>query len=87
MRILPATKALWKIAPRNARPVAIDYGLNKKSIVCCGSANVTFTAGQEIFDLIPLIVSQSVTLHRSAPPSSRPSMNHILTTFSRLFMR
>ena len=65
--ILPIAEALRKITPRNASAIALEHGLDKEAVVRRGSANVAFTAGKKILDPFPLIISQSIATHRSAP--------------------
>jgi hypothetical protein len=65
--ILPITEALRKIAPWNARAIAVKHGLDKQAVIRRRSPDVAFTARKKVFDPFPLIVSQSITTHRSAP--------------------
>jgi hypothetical protein len=70
--ILPAAEALRKIAPRNARAIAIEHRLDKQAVVRRGSANVAVTTGKKILNPLPLIVSQAIATHRSAPDQADP---------------
>ena len=65
--ILPIAEALRKIAPRNACAIAVEHGLDKEAVVRRSPANMAFAAGKKILDPFPLIVSQSIATHRSAP--------------------
>ena len=66
MHYSPITKARRQITPRDACPVSVKNGFDKQSVVCRGTTDMSFTPGQKILDLIPLIVSQSKALHGSA---------------------
>jgi hypothetical protein len=54
---LPITEALGQIPPGNARSKSVQYRFDEQAIIGCGAADVTFTAGQKILDLIPLVVA------------------------------
>jgi hypothetical protein len=72
--VLPITKAPRKIAPGDARSVAIENGLHKKPVVPGGHANMAFTTGEKVFDPFPLIVAKSIASYRhwSAPFQADP---------------
>jgi hypothetical protein len=55
-----------KIAPRNARPIAENHGIDEQPIVRRRSTDMAFSTGQHVLDLEPLIVAQSIAMHWSA---------------------
>ena len=57
VRVLPIAKALRQIPPRNACAIAAENGLDKKTVVGCGSANMPLPPREKIFNPLPLIVS------------------------------
>ena len=65
---LAVAKTLGQIPPGNTGPVAVDDGIDEQAIVGRRTADVTFAARQEILDLGPLVVAQSVAVHLSASP-------------------
>ena len=46
-----------QIAPGDARPVAVEHGIDEQAVVPCPSAGLACTAGQQVFDALPLIVA------------------------------
>lgn len=69
MGVLPIAKALGQIAPRHTRAIPIKNRVNKKPVVGCRAANMTFASRQEIPDAFPLIVAQRLaSCHPLAPP-------------------
>ena len=59
--------ALGQIAPRDARAIAIDDRVDEQAIVGRRTADMALAAGQEILDLVPLVVvAQGVAVHASA---------------------
>jgi hypothetical protein len=67
VRAFPGTKMGWKIAPGNARPLAIENRADEKPIVWRSAADMPLTPGKKILDPIPLIIPQSIAIHWSAP--------------------
>ena len=65
---LPVAEALGKIAPRDAGAKPEENGVDEQAIVRRRAANMALATRQNVFDPIPLIVVQSIALHRSAPP-------------------
>jgi hypothetical protein len=65
---LPVAKALGQIAPRDAGAKPEENGFDKQTIVRHRAAQMAFTARQDFFDPIPLVVAQCISSHRSAPP-------------------
>jgi hypothetical protein len=53
-------KAFRQVTPRDPSPVAVDNRLDKQSVIPCRHPNRTGATGQEIFNAIPLIVTQGV---------------------------
>ncbi|KGE51419.1 hypothetical protein GW15_0214985 [Xanthomonas axonopodis pv. vasculorum] len=50
-------KALRQVAPRETGSVAVEHGLDEQPVVLGGYANMPSSAGEQIADVIPLIVS------------------------------
>ena len=76
---LPVAKALGQIAPRDAGAKPEQNGFDEQPIVRRRAANMAFTARQNVFDPIPLVVAQCISSHRSAPPRTDHSrVRHLL---------
>src|ERR1700676_5546236 len=71
-------KPRGQITPRDSRSISVKNRINEQPVVCGIAAHMTFSAGQKIFDPVPLVVSQSKALH-GRPPQSRLPMNHSTT--------
>ena len=56
---------LKQVAPRNAGAITVEHGIDKQTVVASVCANMTFAAGQQILDAIPLVVAQGIAAHRS----------------------
>lgn len=54
------TKTLWKIAPGNARTVAVEDGVDEKSVVFCRYSDGILAAREEVLNSLPLMVSNGV---------------------------
>ena len=59
-------EAVRQVAPGNAGPVAVRHGVDAQAVIVCGHADRTLPSGQEIPDLVPLVVAKCVAVHRSA---------------------
>src|SRR3974390_291056 len=76
---LPVAKALGQIAPRDAGAKPEENGLDEQAVVRRRAAHMAFTARQNVFDPIPLVVAQCISSHRSAPPRADHSrVRHLL---------
>ena len=76
---LPVAKALGQIAPRDAGAKPEENGFDEQAIVRRRAAHMAFTARQNVFDPIPLVVAQCISSHRSAPPRADHSrVRHLL---------
>ena len=76
---LPVAKALGQIAPRDAGAKPEENGFDEQAIVRRRAAHMAFTARQNVFDPIPLVVAQRISSHRSAPPRADHSrVRHLL---------
>ncbi|KOR40468.1 hypothetical protein ADT25_03095, partial [Xanthomonas oryzae] len=53
-------EAFREISPGNTGSIAIQHGIDKEPIVFSGHTDVAGSAGKQIADAIPLIVSQGV---------------------------
>jgi hypothetical protein len=67
-RGLSGNVTLRQITPGNPIPVAINDGIDKQAVVHRGAANMALPPWQEVLDPGPLVVAQSVALHRSDSP-------------------
>jgi hypothetical protein len=57
---------LGQIAPRDARAIAENHGVDEQPIVRRRSSDMAFAAGQNVLDQEPLVVAQSIAMHRPA---------------------
>jgi hypothetical protein len=58
---------LWQIAPWNACPVTIENCFDKQPVVTGAHTYPSFAPGQQVLDPLPLVVTQCIAAHRSAP--------------------
>src|SRR5947209_7742709 len=79
MHRFPMTEARRQITPGTAGSISVEHRFNEETIVFCSAANMTFTAGKNVLDPIPLIIVERVASHRSAPPQAdRPRVRQLL---------
>jgi hypothetical protein len=64
--VLPIAKPLRQIAPRNAGAVAIQHRRDKQPAIARSHSNRPLPTRQQVLDPVPLVVTKSVTAHRSA---------------------
>src|SRR6266853_3322277 len=64
----PVAETLGQIPPGTSSPKAVENRFDEQSIIFGGAAHVSFTPRQNVLDPLPLVVAQSKTLHRPAPP-------------------
>src|SRR5260221_4142211 len=64
----PMAETLGQIPPGTSSPKAVENRFDEQSIIFGGAAHVSFTPRQNVLDPLPLVVAQSKTLHRPAPP-------------------
>jgi hypothetical protein len=64
--LLPLAITLRQVAPRDARAVSIDHGIDEQAVVSSGATDVAFAPRQEVLDLQPLIIAKGVAVHVSA---------------------
>ena len=67
MDIFPATKALRKVTPGNARPISIQHRLDKQTIILAAHPDIAILAGNKLRNPLPLIIAKAIAPHRSAP--------------------
>src|ERR1700682_5025142 len=60
-------KALRQITPRDASSVAVENRFHEQPVVLGRDPDMAVAPRQHVLDPIPLIVSQPITTHRSAP--------------------
>src|SRR5258707_10918845 len=63
---LPVAKALGQIAPRDAGSKPEQNGFDEQAVVRPPTAPIAFSARQNVFDPIPLVVRQCIASHPSA---------------------
>jgi hypothetical protein len=67
MHLDRVAEALGQIAPGNAGTVSVEDGVDEEPIIAGGHADRALAARQQVLDPLPLIVTQCVVAHRSAP--------------------
>jgi hypothetical protein len=67
VNVLPVAEAFRQVAPGYPGPVAIQYRFHEQAIVRRGYPDAARPTRQQVFDAIPLVIAQSVAVHRSAP--------------------
>ena len=63
---LPVAETHRQISPGNSRSISVKNRVNEQPVVCRSAADMSFPAGQEILDPLPLVVSQPKALHGPA---------------------
>src|SRR3974377_1512354 len=71
VRRLPFAVTLRQVTPGDAGAIPIDHRIHEQTVVGGRTADMAFPAGQEILDLLPLIVAQSIAVH--GPASLEPT--------------
>ena len=61
-------KPLRQVAPGNARAVAIENGLNEKTIVARRHTNIRGLARQKQLNPLPLIITKGISAHLASNP-------------------
>src|SRR6202022_4322038 len=64
--IFQSPKTHRQISPGNSRSISVKNRVNEQPVVCRSAADMSFPAGQEILDPLPLVVSQPKALPGSA---------------------
>jgi hypothetical protein len=62
VRRLPFAVTLRQVTPGDAGAIPIDHRIHEQTVVGGRTAGMAFPAGQEILDLFPLIVAQSIAV-------------------------
>src|SRR6195952_565528 len=78
----PIPETLRQVTPRDPGPVAVKDSLDKQPIVPRRHTNRPLTARQEVSDPLPLIVTQPVASHRSAPNTPTGSESKFATRWN-----
>src|SRR4051812_16862168 len=78
----PLPETLRQVTPRDPGPIAVKDSLDKQPIVPRRHTNRPLTAGQEVSDPLPLIVTQPVASHRSAPNTPTGSESKFATRWN-----
>jgi hypothetical protein len=68
---LPVAETRGQITPGDPCSISVKNRVDEQPIVRRIAADMAFTAGQRILDPLPLVVSQSKALHRSALQADR----------------
>lgn len=72
MNPYPIAETLRQIAPGNAGPIPVEHRLDEQPVVSRRHPDVTLPPGKKVSDTLPLIVSQAVASHGSAPHQLTP---------------
>src|SRR5690606_32202951 len=75
---LPVPVPLRQITPGNAGAIAVDDGIDEQPVVGRRPADVTFAAGQEVLDLVPLVVAERIAMHVSASRLPTPDQSEAM---------
>src|SRR5271169_3614587 len=67
VHLLPLPKSLRQIPPRDARSVSEQHRLEEQSIVFRRHPDMPLTARKQVFNPFPLVVTQAIAAHGSAP--------------------
>src|SRR4051812_30584095 len=78
----PIPKTLRQITPGNPGPIAVEHSFDKHPVVPRRHTNRSRTAGQKVSDPLPLIVTQPVASHRSAPNTLTDSESKFVTPWN-----
>jgi hypothetical protein len=65
MDVFDVAKRLRKIPPGNAGAITIENSVDKQTIIPSRRSNMPNTTRQQVFDAIPLIVSNAISQHSS----------------------
>jgi hypothetical protein len=66
MDVLAVAKALRQVAPGDAGALAVEDRVNEQAVVRGSHADRARSAGQQILDPVPRIVTKGMSAHRSA---------------------
>src|SRR4051812_5153134 len=78
----PIPKTLRQVTPRDPGPIAVEHSLDKQPIVPRCHTNRPLTARQKVSDPLPLIVTQPIASHRSAPNTPTGSESKFATRWN-----
>src|SRR4051795_7479402 len=78
----PIPKTLRQITPGNPGPIAVEHSFDKHPVVPRRHTNRSRTARQKVSDPLPLIVTQPVASHRSAPNTLTDSESKFVTPWN-----
>lgn len=71
MDVFPMAEMFRQVTPGNACPISEQHRFDEAAVVGCRDAHRSGPAGQQVLDVIPLIIAQGVALHRSASKADR----------------
>src|SRR5947209_20522816 len=54
---VPIAKTCGQITPRDSRSISVKNRINEQPVVLCIATHMAFSAGQKIFDPLPLVVT------------------------------
>ena len=66
--VLPVAKTLRQVTPGDAGAIAVEHGVDEQAVICRGHTDAPWPARQVVFDPLPLVVTQGMSVHRSASP-------------------
>src|ERR1700710_3324074 len=78
----PIPETLRQVTPGDPGPIALKDSLDKQPIFPRRHTNRPRTAGQEVSDPLPLILTQPVASHRSAPNTPTGSESKFATRWN-----
>jgi hypothetical protein len=78
VHVFEVAEALRQVAPGDTGAVAVEYGVDKQTVVRSGYANRTGPTRQQVLGPVQLVIAESVSAHRSAFPklAAYESKNH-----------
>jgi hypothetical protein len=67
VHLLPISEPRRQVPPGNACSIAVEDRLYEQSIVLRGDPNVAFPARKQVLNPIPLVITDAIAAHGSAP--------------------
>jgi hypothetical protein len=71
MHVFAVTETVRQVTPRDPSAIAVEHSFNEQSVVHRGHAHPSGLARQQRLDPVPLVITQPITMHRSAPKADR----------------
>ncbi|GBR52466.1 hypothetical protein AA11825_2248 [Acetobacter pomorum DSM 11825] len=57
VHVFPVPETGRKVAPWNARTIAIQHSFYEKAVVCSSASDMTLTTGEEVLYPLPLVIA------------------------------